>query len=76
MADAGPSEGFLSSYFSNPFKRKKKRTGDIDLPTEGRRDPRLGPRRRETPKFDSPEHSAEMRKGVSIFRKLMERGKK
>lgn len=68
MADAGPSEGFLSSYFRNPFK-KKKRSGDIDLPMPpgGRRDPRL-PRHR-------GDVGEKIKEGASIFRKLLERSR-
>jgi hypothetical protein len=68
MANAGPSQGFLSRYFSNPF-RKKKRTGDIDLPLEGRRDPRL-PRQP-----TSRETGESIKKGWGILRELASKSK-
>jgi hypothetical protein len=37
----GPSEGFLSSYFRNPFKKKKGEDINLPMPPGGKRDPRL-----------------------------------
>lgn len=37
----GPSDGFMSDFFSNPFKSKKKKDVNLSMPAGGRKDPRL-----------------------------------
>jgi len=74
MAGTGPSESFLSSYFRNPFKKKKGE--DINLPG-GPRHPRL-PRPKGTSEHNEemPKLHQNIMKGYGSVSKLMKKKEK